>query len=622
MGPHRQRLENLDARRSQQAAADQVIAVYHALAEQVAEVCAQSSDRHTIMRCVSTEAVCVEGSCSVSRLLSSSKRSVVALLIVNPHSALYRNLTVLTSSQAPSLPGVPSRVRSVVLVSGLNPSSTTKPTLTCVRHSNYLNVAPKAVKELSVENLVLCVVATILIGCAGDPGPAGAPGPTGEPGAEGSPGPAGEPGGQGQPGPPGPAGDLGPTGPAGAAGPTGPAGAAGPTGEGVVVAALPDGDAHCPYGGTQFTTSNAVTYACNGAPGEAAAQGLPGESVVAQSLDLGDPDCPFGGSSFSVGGSVTYACNGASGGQGPIGPTGPAGPQGPVGASGPQGPAGPEGPQGAIGPVGPVGPQGATGPVGPAGPQGPTGPEGLQGATGPVGPAGPQGPTGPEGPQGATGPVGPVGANGPQGPAGPAGPEGASGDTGPQGPAGPAGAVGPQGPAGAAGLHCWDVNSNHACDLADEDISGDGLCGVQDCVPNILPNSVVFSGGCSEFGTVVGWDQYCLDRTDFPTLTQFLTVQNAGEVTIQEAGWYRFNFRTVAQSSNGPNLAVYINGELKHGGVYATGSTDWKHVHMDFTWPFAAGDTISISLLLQGTGYAYHAWGPYSRLQITYAGPT
>jgi hypothetical protein len=61
----------------------------------------------------------------------------------------------------------------------------------------------------------------------------------------------------------GPQGPVGPQGPAGPQGPTGPQGADGAS---ATVTSLPNGNATCPYGGTQFTVGATTTYVCNGAP--------------------------------------------------------------------------------------------------------------------------------------------------------------------------------------------------------------------------------------------------------------------------------------------------------------------------------------------------------------------
>jgi hypothetical protein len=103
-------------------------------------------------------------------------------------------------------------------------------------------------------------------------------------------------------------------------------GTAGPRGEdGVSVTAIPlaVGDAVCPTGGSKFTAGNgAITYACNGAQGAAGQNGsnglngANGQSVTAETLAVGNANCPYGGSKFTSTSGVTYACNGAPGGSG------------------------------------------------------------------------------------------------------------------------------------------------------------------------------------------------------------------------------------------------------------------------------------------------------------------
>src|SRR2546426_58033 len=86
------------------------------------------------------------------------------------------------------------------------------------------------------------------------------------------------------------------------------------------------------------------------------------------------------------------------------------------------------------------------------------------------------GPTGPQGPMGLQGPMGAAG------PAGASGPVGATGRDGGRGPQGDPGLPGAPGLEGDDGLDCWDTNSNHKCDLATEDVNGDGFCTVLDCI--------------------------------------------------------------------------------------------------------------------------------------------
>jgi len=75
---------------------------------------------------------------------------------------------------------------------------------------------------------------------------------------------------------------MGPQGPVGPQGPTGPAGA---NGASATLTPLPNGNATCPYGGTQVTIGATTTYVCNGGP-------APGGSVT---YNGGIPPVTFAG---------------------------------------------------------------------------------------------------------------------------------------------------------------------------------------------------------------------------------------------------------------------------------------------------------------------------------------
>jgi hypothetical protein len=66
---------------------------------------------------------------------------------------------------------------------------------------------------------------------------------------------------------------------------------------------------------------------------------------------------------------------------------------------------------------------------------------------------------------------------------------------GPQGDRGPQGKQGVQGAQGVPGLNCWDVNGDHSCQLAEEDVDGDGSCTVMDCEGPPGPTGPPGSGG-------------------------------------------------------------------------------------------------------------------------------
>lgn len=242
--------------------------------------------------------------------------------------------------------------------------------------------------------------------------------------------------------------------------------------------------------------------------------------------------------------------------------------RGPTGATGAAGPQGPKGENGAIGPQGPQGIKGDTGAVGPMGPQG------LQGASGEAGPTGPQGPQGLKGDDGAAGPVGPMG------------PEGRMGATGPQGIPGPTGPMGP---------------------------------------PGMPPPVIMWSGGCSVLNYSLGWVRYCLNSMDFSTANDYLDVNPSGLVTVKRAGFYRINFWSIHNSPAEAYLQLQRNQQVLQYNVLDL-QQNWADWRVDVTWPFLAGDQISI-MLYEGGGnhYAYDAWRPvsqgaFSRLQVNLIG--
>ncbi|MCB0354000.1 MAG: collagen-like protein, partial [Bdellovibrionales bacterium] len=240
------------------------------------------------------------------------------------------------------------------------------------------------------------------------------------------------------------------------------------------------------------------------------------------------------------------------------------GPQGEAGENGSVGPAGPQGESGPQGPQGEKGSDGATGPEGPAGPMGPVGPQGIAGLQGPIGP---QGPKGDDGIQGAVGPQGPQGEQGPQGPMGPPGPAGGGG--------------------GASAVAIW-------------------------------------SGGCSQFGFGPGWKRYCLDSKDFSTADSYVSVKSSGEIKILTSGFYRVNVWSIANANSTSYLRIVKNTFITLQSHEFTGN-QFNDIRADLTWPFMAGDTISLDFFANGgSNIAYSNWSPeaaLSRAQIQYLGP-
>lgn len=96
---------------------------------------------------------------------------------------------------------------------------------------------------------------------------------------------------------------------AGKRGPEGPVGPVGPIG--------PKGDP-----GAKGDQGNPGSPGTDGTDGT---NGTDGVSVTSKTLAIGNAHCPEGGSEFTSTSGATYACNGEEGPEGPPGPTGPVG---------------------------------------------------------------------------------------------------------------------------------------------------------------------------------------------------------------------------------------------------------------------------------------------------------
>lgn len=210
---------------------------------------------------------------------------------------------------------------------------------------------------------------------------------------------------------------------------------------------------------------------------------------------------------------------------------------------------------------------------------------------------GPVGPAGPAGPAGAVGASGPAGIQGEKGLSGERGESGAKGEPGPIGPQGEPGAVGPRGERGEVGP------------------------------PGQAAPVIMWSGGCSKVVRIQGWVMYCLDSKDFSSADQHLEIDPQGIATIKVAGFYRINFWSLHSSPSQSYLKVNRNGEiLQYNWIDLV--NNWSDIRADLTWPFVAGDKISIMIYEGGNGsYPYDVWRPashplgtFSRLQLHYIG--
>ncbi|MCB0339816.1 MAG: collagen-like protein [Bdellovibrionales bacterium] len=221
------------------------------------------------------------------------------------------------------------------------------------------------------------------------------------------------------------------------------------------------------------------------------------------------------------------------------------------------------------------------------------------------GPAGPAGPQGPQGPQGVAGPAGQPGAQGEigiQGPAGPQGEVGPVGPIGPQGPAGERGLTGLQGPAGPQG------------EKGDKGERGEP------------PPVIIWSGGCSQFDTSVGWKSYCISGSDFNTAQGYIQTAPDGTFTFLKEGFYKIHFWTHHIVGGVSTLELRINGQVLQQEL-SSSSNEYNGISSEVTWLFKANDSGKIRVYNPSNGNsAFYIWQPfsqgpsYSRLQIQFIG--
>jgi hypothetical protein len=173
------------------------------------------------------------------------------------------------------------------------------------------------------------------------------------------------------------------------------------------------------------------------------------------------------------------------------------------------------------------------------------------------------GPPGPTGVPGVAGPAGPPGVPGPPGAPGPQGVPGAQGSPGLQGVQGEPGAQGEQGVPGPAGVSCWDLNGNAACDSQSEDRNGDSTCTAADCGGSAGSGASFFGDGSD--GQVTISSNTTLSRDMFYAA---LAVNNG--VTLFTNGFRVFVRQTM--TNNGTVAADGGNGANGNDGTsYYTG---------------------------------------------------
>jgi hypothetical protein len=139
---------------------------------------------------------------------------------------------------------------------------------------------------------------------------------------------------------------------------------------------------------------------------------------------------------------------------------------------------------------------------------------------------------------------------------------------------------------------------------------------------------IIWSGGCSQHGTVNGVNKYCADGVEFNTASQHLSVNTDGTFTALIPGFYKVNAFAASQAQTGTMVQarLTVNGKYIYDGVQTSASSGWHQNVIDATWPLNTGDIFWVEYYYPCSGcYAYHRWQPdnniYSRLQVTYLGP-
>jgi hypothetical protein len=140
-------------------------------------------------------------------------------------------------------------------------------------------------------------------------------------------------------------------------------------------------------------------------------------------------------------------------------------------------------------------------------------------------------------------------------------------EPGPAGPMGEMGTMGTMGTAGAAGQACWDLNGNHACDLATEDTNDDQACDVGDCIGPQGAAGTTGQLGASGFGTASLTVTSATAFTLIPGLTATISVPASALVQITTDG----AIATTATATTGfstVDIAVEVDGALLANGGY------------------------------------------------------
>ena len=148
---------------------------------------------------------------------------------------------------------------------------------------------------------------------------------------------------------------------------------------------------------------------------------------------------------------------------------------------------------------------------------------------------------------------------------------------------------------------------------------------------------VMWSGGCGhDHRRRQVWVAYCLDKVEWNTAKDYLTIKDPKEpsnsstghakIIFKKAGWYKIDFYADGYSSgyrhvrfvkNGSNIS-YVHNYIPHRGWESGART---HI----TYHFRKDDYLQV-MLYQNDGGDYYTWwrwdGNYrSRLQVKYVAP-
>ena len=195
----------------------------------------------------------------------------------------------------------------------------------------------------------------------------------------------------------------------------------------------------------------------------------------------------------------------------------------------------------------------------------------------------------------ACGSEGPQGEMGDPGTMGTKGDKGDMGDPGTPGQQGTPGQNGQNGQNGSAGLSCWDLNANAACDLATEDIDNNNACDVADCAGPPGPAGGGTTGQLA--GTVFG--TAALDfaangaSTVVPGLTQTLTIPAASNIMITTNGGI-LTQAVAADGFSSVEIAISIDGALlTDGGYQRVVSVNTGAIVIPGNWSMSVGGSLT-----------------------------